>query len=106
MARILSDEDVEAIAQRIVQLVAKRLTEPAPLRDPPPPAPTPKAEKPLPPKLAFTLKELSAELGVSQASVYRLEERGLLKSLGYLRKKIYTRREVERFLEEGLTRLR
>jgi Zn-dependent peptidase ImmA (M78 family) len=66
----------------------------------------PKAENPLPPKLAFTLKELSAELGISKVSIYRLEQRGLLKSLLYLRTKIYTRREVERFLEEGSLRLR
>jgi hypothetical protein len=104
MGRTLSDEDVEAIAQRIVQLVVKRLTEPAPPRDPPPPAPSPKAEKPLPPKLAFTLKELSAELGISKISIYRLEQRGLLKSLPYLRKKIYARREVERFLEASWMR--
>jgi hypothetical protein len=38
-------------------------------------------------------------------SIYRLEQRGLLKSLLYLRTKIYTRREVERFLEEGSKRL-
>ena len=98
MGRTLTDDDVDAIANRVVELVAKRLADPAPPRDTPPPAPSPQPEKPLPPKLAFTLKELAAELGVSKASIYRLEERGLLKSLPYLRIKIYARREVERFL--------
>lgn len=32
-------------------------------------------------------------------AIYRLEARGLLKSLPYLRTKIYPRKEVERFLE-------
>lgn len=38
------------------------------------------------------------ELGVSKVSIYRLEARGLLKSLPYLRTKIYSHAEVERFL--------
>jgi len=99
MGRTLSDEDVEAIANRVVQLVAKRMADSAPPRETPPPAPSPQPEKPLPPKLAFTMKELSAELGISKTSICRLEERGLLKSLPYLRTKVYARREVERFLD-------
>ena len=97
MQRTISDEDVDAIANRVVQLVARRMADPAPPRETPPPSPQP--EKPLPPKLAFTLKELSAELGISKISIYRLEQRGLLKSLPYLRTKVYARREVERFLD-------
>ena len=49
--------------------------------------------------LGYNLKELSEALGISKVSIYRLESRGLLKSLPYLRTKIYTRKEVERFLE-------
>ena len=50
------------------------------------------------PKLAYSLKELAAELGVSKVTIYRLETRQLLRSLPHLRTKIYSRQEVERFL--------
>ena len=106
MGRTLTDEDVDALASRIITLVAKRLAEPPP---PPPaaPAPQPLPEPPVqpalanasPPRLAFTLKELAAQLGVSKPTIYRLEARGLLKSLPYLRTKVYSKREVERFLD-------
>ena len=104
MGRTLSDEDAGAIAQQIVQLLVKRLTDSAQPRDPIPPAPPPKNEKALPQKLAFSLKELSVELGISKVSIYRLEQRGLLKSLPYLRTKVYARREVERFLDASWMR--
>jgi len=107
MGRTLSDEDVGAIAQQVVQLLVKRrLTDSAQPRNPIPPAPPPKNEKALPQKLAFTLKELSVELGISKVSIYRLEQRGLLKSLLYLRTKVYARREVERFLDAAWIRPR
>src|SRR4051812_15813410 len=95
MPRTLSDEDIDAVAHRVVLLIGKRLaTDPIPAA-PIPPAPS---QVLLPPKLAFTLKELSVELGISKVSLYRLEARGLLKPLPYLRTKIYSRQEVERFL--------
>jgi hypothetical protein len=106
MGRTLSDEDVGAIAQQVVQLLAKRLADSAQSPAAPPPTPPPKTEKALPQKLAFSLKELSVELGISKVSIYRLEQRGLLKSLPYLRTKVYTRREVERFLDAGWIRPR
>lgn len=65
---------------------------------PPPPAPAPEPVKLIRQKLAYSLAELSVELGVSKVSIYRLEARGLLKSLPYLRTKIYAREEVEKFL--------
>ena len=106
MERTLSDKDVDAIANRIVRLVAERLAEPALPRDPPPPVPPAQPERPLSPKLTFSAKELSAELGVSVPTIYRLDARGLLKSLPYLRTKIYPRREVERFPDASWMRRR
>jgi hypothetical protein len=100
MPRTLSDEDIDAIAGRTVELLGQRL---AAMATPPTPS-EPSAAKPShqpPPKLAYSLKELSEELGVSKASLYRLEARGLLKSLPYLRTKIFSRREVERFLNRS-----
>lgn len=96
MARTLTDDDIEALATRLLEIVVERLTHPKPTTAAAPPPP-----KSLPPKLAFTLKELSQELGISKVSIYRLEARGLLRSLPYLRTKIYPRAEVERFLREG-----
>jgi len=99
MAKTLSDEDIEAIASSVVKLIGTRLATVAPQLAPlPPPPPLPQSAKPLAPKLAFTLKELSQELGVSKVTLYRMEVRGLLKSLPYFRHKVFSRVEVERFL--------
>lgn len=96
--RTLTDEDIEAIASCVVKRIGMRLTtvEPPPAPLPPPP-PVPPAI-PLAPKLAFTLRELSQELGVSKVTLYRMEVRGLLKSLPYFRHKVFSRAEVDRFL--------
>lgn len=97
MERTLTEADVEAIAQRVVQIIGARLIAPEPRRETPP-APPPEKAIPLKPKLAYSLKELAAELGVSKISIYRLGARGLLKPLPYLRTKIYSHEEVEKFL--------
>jgi len=99
MAKTLNDDDIEAVATRLLEIVVERLTQPKLTAIEPGPSPEP--PKALPPKLTFTLKELSQELGISRASIYRLNARGLLKPLPYLRTKIYARTEVERFLKEG-----
>lgn len=104
MNRTLTDEDIEILASRIVEILGERLNRAGP-RTPPPPEPTPPpldlpAPVKIPEKLSYNLKELSMVLGISKVSIYRLEARGLLKSLRYLRTKIYTRKEVERFLNE------
>ena len=105
MNRNLTDEDVEAVASRVVEVLVERISRsslrPHSLPPTPTAAPVPEAAptKKLPDKLGFNLKELSAALGISKVSIYRLEARGLLKSLPYLRTKIYPRKEVERFLE-------
>ena len=101
--KTLTDEDVEAIVQRLLQVMGQRLlagvTIPAIA---PPPARSEPATKDLAPKLAYTLKELSSELGVSRVTIYRLTARGLLKPLPYLRTKVFAKAEVERFLAEGM----
>ena len=99
MGRTHSDEDIEAIASCVLKLIGARLTAAEPRPEPIPPEPSPPPPtKPLAPKLAFTLKELSQELGVSKVTLYRMEVRGLLKSLPYFRHKVFSREEVERFL--------
>jgi hypothetical protein len=97
---------LDAIAVRVVKIMAARLAEPAlPQPQPPPPLPplpappaTAQPVKDAPVKLTYSLKELSEELGLSKASIYRLGARGLLRPLPYLRTKHFTRQEVERFL--------
>ena len=97
MAKILSDEDVELVAQRVVALIAERLAaQPSAAKTP---LPAPQDEKPLVSvRLAYTVKLLSSELGLSPASIYRLEARGLIRSLPGIRHKIYSQAEVQRFL--------
>ena len=94
--RLLSDADVDAVARRVVEIIGMQLSEtkaPEPSQAPPP-APL----KALTPKLAYSLQELSEELGISRVSFYRLEAKGILKPLPHLRHKIYSREEVARFL--------
>lgn len=100
--KTLTDDDIEAVALSLLRAMSRRLqTEEKPAAIMPPEAP-PALEKSPPPKLAYTLKELSAELGISRISLYRLISRGLIKPLPYLRTKIFARAEVERFLAEGM----
>ena len=52
------------------------------------------------PRLAYTLRESAAILGVSYITAHRLLKRGLLRSSSALRTKIISRDELERFLRE------
>ena len=52
------------------------------------------------PRLAFTAKETAEMLGVSYATIYRLIQRGLLKSSQATSKIIISKVEIERFLKE------
>lgn len=63
------------------------------------PAPNKIQEPPL--RLAFTMKETAAILGVSYLTVHRLLQRGLLRSSRALRTKIIARSEIERFLKDS-----
>lgn len=51
-------------------------------------------------KLAFDIKETASMIGVSVTSVRRLVERGLLRPSRALGKQIFSRKEIERFLED------
>ena len=50
------------------------------------------------PRLAFSLQETADMLGLSYITVYRLVQRGKLKSSGPLRTKLITKLEIDRFL--------
>jgi len=64
--------------------------------------PHPKSLKQNNSKLAYTAKEASESLGISIKTLSRLEQRGLLRRSLALRKKLYPRTEIERFLNETL----
>lgn len=98
MARTISDEDIEVIASRLVKLIGQRLLAEESRQAMPMPAPQPAAPEPLKRKLAYSIKELSEELSISKETLYRLEIRGLIKSLPYFRHKVFSLEEVERFL--------
>ena len=51
-------------------------------------------------RLAYTMKETAAILGLSYITVHRLIQRGLLRSSSALRHKVIPRVEIERFLKE------
>ncbi len=52
------------------------------------------------PRLAYTRIELASLMGISTKILQRLENRGLIRSSKALRKKLYSHREVIRFLEQ------
>ena len=51
------------------------------------------------PRLAFTMRETAAIIGVNYQTVYRLNKRGLLKSSSALRTKLFPLAEIQRFLK-------
>lgn len=60
------------------------------------------AEQPTPstlPRLAYTMQETAALLGVSYITIHRLLKRGLLKSSTALRHKLIPMTEIQRFLK-------
>ena len=57
------------------------------------------SDKPALPRLAYTMRETAGALGVNYQTVYRLHKRGLLKSSGALRTKLFPVSEIERFLK-------
>ena len=51
-------------------------------------------------RLAYRAEEASQALGISLVTLWRLEKRGLLKPSRALRTPLWSRTEIERFLEE------
>ncbi len=51
-------------------------------------------------RLAYTKAEAAALLGISKPTLDRLVRRGLLKPSRALRRPLFSRRQLERFLEE------
>lgn len=54
------------------------------------------------PRLAYTMQETAAMLGVSYITVWRLIQRGLLRSSTALRHKLIPATEIQRFLNSTL----
>ena len=54
-------------------------------------------------RLAYSAKEVCQSLGISAKTLSRLEQRGLIRHSAAVRKKLYPRREIERFLAETLS---
>jgi len=52
-------------------------------------------------RLAFTTKETCQSLGISRTALWRLQKRELIKSSGALRTRLYSRAEIQRFLEDS-----
>jgi len=102
MSLTLNEEDIEAIARRVVTLIGAQLASPA---SPPPPAPPLGGEPggiPHPaPKLAYTANELCEELSISRDTLYKLEISGRLNAVPGIRHKRYSRAAVDRLLEGG-----
>ena len=53
-------------------------------------------------KVFYTVAEVSSKFGISQKSVYRLLERGVLKSSNALRKKMIPHTSIETFIAASL----
>lgn len=49
-------------------------------------------------RLAYTTEEAAAALGIDRTSLWRLTKRGLLRPCMALRRPLYPRAEIERFL--------
>jgi DNA-binding XRE family transcriptional regulator len=86
----------------VVELIGGRLTAP------PQPCSQPEADRrgdasgsipQIRPKLAYTAKELCAELSLSRDTIYKLECSGRIRAVPGIRHKIYSRAEVERLLK-------
>lgn len=60
------------------------------------------SEGPALPRLAYTMRETAHILGCDYQTVYRLSKRGLLRSSGGLRTKLFSITEINRFLEKTM----
>jgi len=53
-------------------------------------------------KVFYTVADVASQFGISQKSVYRLLDRGLLKASSALRKKMIPRASVELFIANSI----
>jgi hypothetical protein len=60
------------------------------------------SDRPALPRLAYSMRETADVLGVNYQTVYRLNKRGLLKSSGGLRTKLFPVTEIQRFLHDTM----
>jgi hypothetical protein len=60
------------------------------------------SQKPALPRLAYSMRETAALLGINYQSVYRLHKRGLLRSSSALRTKLFAVVEIQRFLADTM----
>lgn len=98
-ATTLSPEDIEAVAARVVSMIGERFVSIPTPTTPNEDYATRQAPADQPSsKLAYTKKELCAALSISSTTLWRLEARGLLKPVAGMRHRIYSQKEVERFL--------
>jgi DNA-directed RNA polymerase specialized sigma24 family protein len=54
-------------------------------------------------RLAYSMRETAKLIGVSYQTVWRLSQRGLLKSSTALRTKLFAKSEIERFLKASVS---
>ena len=54
------------------------------------------------PRLAYTMRETAAILGVSYITVHRLLKRGKIRASDAIRNKVIPQTEIERFLRESI----
>lgn len=52
-------------------------------------------------RLAYSIKEASKLIGISSASLYRLCERGVIRTTSSLRRKVIAKDELQRFLRNA-----
>lgn len=111
MPRTLSDEDCDAIIQKLFERLARCLeidrqngfgiarNSPVSAVKERQAASNSISENMPNAKLAYSKKEVCELLGISTVTLWRLELRGLIHSVPGIRRKIYGRSEVDRFLK-------
>lgn len=98
MPRTLTDEDCEALAEALLSRLAERLCTPKPPPPPTPPISPPTIVPAQPERIAFSAEEACELLGVSRTTLWRLEIAGLVSAIPGLRKKLYSRATLDRFV--------
>lgn len=106
MTRTLTDEDCERIAQKFLEALSRRLAMPPPAAPAEAPLASTAAEfspptLPRPFKMAYTGKEVEDMLGISTTTLWRLRITGRIGPVEGVRRVIFSRDEVTRFLRSS-----